>query len=155
MAYTSPFAKTFTDLQDYLAIEMPEIKWIDFNFDQINAPVRPSIKDVALLIDFIKTDYEVQQFSQYANMQIEFTLIFFRWNNTSSITPDATKEQALQFYETEQKFYTKMQGWKNAGMFNLPFNRVSSESVKAEDQGLRIRKMVYTAQYEDLSVGGA
>ena len=155
MALLSPFSLLFTALQTYITAQVPEIKWIDHDFDQLETPERPQVLFPALLIDFTDTNYEDQQLSQYANITIRFRLCFDRWDNTSMVTPDARKEQGLQYYEIEQKLHTKLQGWLNSGMLSLPFKRVTSKSEKKELQGMRVRQIDYYCQYEDESVGGA
>ena len=149
-------AKMFVDIQTYLAAEMPEIKWIDHDFNQQQLNPRPAIDLPAILIDFEEINFEDQQFSQYGNPRIKFTLLTGRWDNTNHVTPAGRKEAALLFYELCHKLHTKLQGWKAMGSvtLNLPFKRVRTASNKLQLEGMYGRELFYECQFEDESVGG-
>lgn len=156
MALTSKFAQLFVNLQTYIAAQVVEFKWIDQNFGQLEVGERPAVLDGFCLIDFIDTNFEDHQFSQYGNMNIEITLGFNRYQNTSNITAELTKEQALKYYEIEHKLHGKLQGYLADGILQLPMKRINASTEKRfEPLGMRVRKINYYAQMEDESVGGA
>lgn len=133
------------------SVGTPGIRYVDQDLGQLEFySTRPAISFPALLVDFTTATYDQKQHkTQWAQLSgIQLRLAFDPYGGSSSITPDAVKQKALEYYDIEQKVYLAFQDWRADGLLMLPMKRVSATSEVREDP-FRVRKLVYKATHED------
>lgn len=149
----SPFANLFLDLQSQIIDNVEDIEYVEQDLGQLGTEQpRNSLMFPAVLIDFINTSFDsLQGNDQMAIPTISVTLVFDNYNNTNSLTPIEIKEQGLRYLEIEQEVVMALQGWQNN--YCQPLTRISAKSQNRNDIGLRVRELIFTTEFEDLSCG--
>ena len=148
----SPFALLFKELQERIATEVPEIKWIDQNLAQyLDGDYRKAMIFPCVLIDFPNCDYDALQGNiQMAKPTILLSLFFDNWNATNHAAPTETIKAGLNYLEIEHKVYSCLQGW--AASFTQPLVRTNSKSQNINDIGLLVKENTFTTSFEDWTV---
>ena len=146
---TSLFAQLFLAIQAHIKDQVPEIRYIDQDIGQLEYyETRPAVSWPCLLIDFPSAQFEDHhQGVQWAAISLNARLGFSPFSSASSLSPDISKEHALQFYELEGKVYKALQGFEAGGLVQ-PFTRISVATEKREDP-FRVREMIFTTATED------
>lgn len=152
----SPFANLYLAIQARIISEVPEIKWIDHDLGQLEAfdGDRPPVQWPCLLIDFSETTFGQMQGYQEGDMNILLRLAFDEYQQTNADTPAYVLEQALEYYEIEQKVYKALQAWNASNTLVNALIRISAASEKRENDNLRVRRLVYQGTFADSSVTG-
>jgi hypothetical protein len=146
----SPFAKLLVAIGSHLQLKVPQIKWIDQDFGQLENykdGMRPAVNFPCVLIDFTGWDFEdLGRRCQLGQGQIIARVAYAPYNSSSSNTPTSQKEKALTAYEIEQKVFVALHGW----VFE-PFSaliRKSANTEKREDP-IRVRELVFQSSLKD------
>lgn len=148
---TSYFALLLLRLQEYLKEQVPQIKWIDQDFGQLeNYEVRPPVQFPCLLVDLSSTQYDMYlEQVQHATATVNLRLGFAPYSSANSEAPVKYRQEALDYYEIEQQVYKAMQGW-DAGELCQPFTRTLAVTEGRDDK-LRVRQLTFTTAFEDHS----
>ncbi len=146
---TSLFAQLYLAIQDRIKTVVPDVKWIDQDLGQLEQyEVRPSVAFPCVLIDFGAAQYTDQSDDvQWVNVQIALRLGFAPFGSANGVSPQATKEHALEYYEIEQKLYEALQNFTANGCVQ-PMTRISATTEMREDT-FRVRQLVFTTATED------
>lgn len=146
----SLFAQLLLKLSDHIKSTVPKIRWIDQDLGQLeNYEIRPAVSWPCVLIDFTETSYEqMQKNRQLGNMTFTLRLGFDNFSSSANISPQATKEKALEFYEIEQELYEAVQGY-TADDLMQDCTRINAATEKRED--FRVRVLTFTSMTEDSS----
>lgn len=149
MTVTSMFAQLLILIQEKIASDIPEIKWCDQDFGQLeNYEERPAVAWPCTLVDFLTTTYgQLSNDVQEANFSLQLRLGFNPYSSTSGATPIPYREKALEYYEIEEKIFTTFQGWTAGGLIQ-PMTRVSGQTEPREDI-YRVRVINFTSWFED------
>lgn len=149
---TSFFAQMFVELQDRILSKVPEIKWVDQDFAQLDVyeGERPPVLFPCVLIDFNETSYTQDgQQVETGDTSINFKLAFAPFSASNSGTPAAYKEKALAYYELENKLYLALKGWAPDSGICQPLNRTGAASEKGREDVLRVRNLTFSTSFED------
>lgn len=132
-----------------------ELRWIDFDLGQLESEQRPATSFPCVLIDFNGTQFSqlLQNIELADNCVIQIRIGFAPYSNTNQLTPDESKQKALQYLEIENKVYKALKGWcatddENTYAICQPLNRITDATEKRDDT-LRVRVMLFTTSYED------
>lgn len=144
------FAQLFIALQERIKTAVPEIRWIDQDLGQLEYyEQRPAVSFPCVLIDFNSTTFDQEsQLVQWGNVSIELRLAFPPFSSANNVAPAATKENALKYYELEQKLFVALHGWQPDSGICQPLTRISAATEKREDP-FRVRSLMFTTAYED------
>lgn len=150
MALQSFFAQLFIKLQTRIQQKVPAIKWVDQDLGQLEwYEQRPSVAWPCVLIDFNSTTYDQMPGNeQWGNATFVLRLGFPAFSAANSATPQATKENGLQYYELEQLLYQAIQGYDADGLIQ-PATRLSAYTEKREGDNFRIRALVFNTTFQD------
>jgi hypothetical protein len=147
------FGQLYLNLADHLKNTVPEIRWIDQDFGQLERfKYRPEVAFPCALIDFIQATYSnMAELSQIAEVAVNIRLGFAPFSQSYHAAPMDVKERALEYYTIEQRVFEAVQGWHN--QFSQPFVRQSAttEQRDNDEEGLRVRVLTFSTAYEDLS----
>lgn len=154
MALTSPFALLFTDLIARLTDQVPELRHIDLDWNQLSFQ-EPPISYPAAIIDFGDTQYQQMQGFQKGDVTLTIKLVYRSFTATTSFVPETNRETALQFFELEQKIYEALQAWYGGTGKQLvnAYIRQNATTEKRDD-GLRVRVLTFLGSYYDNTVTG-
>ena len=84
---------------------------------------------------------------QWANITIIIRLGFSPFSSASSLSPDISKEKALEFLEVENELYKALQNF-TAGDIVQPITRKSAATENRDDP-FRVRAITFTTATED------
>lgn len=113
-----------------LLTDIPEIKYIDLNFGQLQEEKPPLIYPAVLInIDASVTD-DVQDVFQIMTGNFDLTLCVKMLNESNAASPVEVREKALEYFEISEKIYKKLQGFQDS-----KFEAFSRRTVR--DQQLR------------------
>lgn len=149
---TSPFANLLLKLQARLTANAPAIRFIDQDWNQLQQ-ANPPVSWPCALIDFSETDFTQMQGYQDGKVNVTIRLATSTFTSTSSIVALDIREDAVEFYETEQALYEALQAWDADGLLVNDLVRISAATEKRED-GLRVRVIVFECTFCDASVTG-
>jgi hypothetical protein len=147
----SIFSKMFLDITARIQTEVPEIKWIDQDFGQLeNYGDRPSVLFPCLLLDFEDMTFSNKgERTQIGEGSVLFRLGFQPWSNTNSATPEVYRKKAMHYYELEHKLHQCLQGYGTEEFG--PLIRTSAGTEERNDN-LRVRQIRYSVVSDDDSV---
>lgn len=150
MNLKSFFARYYLDLCERIRMEVPEIEWIEQDFGQdVFDKWRPNVAFPAVLIDFPSVSYDAEAtMSQFAEVTLSVRLLVAPFTQSYDDAPIEVQEDALQYFEIEQKLINALHGWQPEDEYCQPLIRSSVQSHNRNDIGLRIRNLVFTTAYE-------
>lgn len=154
------FARYYLDLCERIRTEVPEIEWIEQDFGQdVFDKWRPNVAFPAVLIDFPSASYDAEGgLSQFGEVTLSVRLLVAPFTQSYDDAPIEVKEDALQYFELEQKLINALHGWApvsspsgggREGAYCQPLVRSSIQSNNRNDIGLRIRNLAFTTAYEE------
>jgi len=147
------FGQLYIDLSNRLKTAVPELKWIDQDFGQLERfDYRPDVAFPCALIDFIQATYSnLSMLAQVGEVSVNIRIGFAPFSQSYQAAPLDVKEKALAYYDIEQKVFEAVQGWNND--FTEPFIRVSATTEQRDNDaiGLRVRVLTFQTGYQDES----
>ena len=146
------FALMLLAIQDRINTQVPEIKYIDQDLGQLEEDTdRPRVAWPCVLVDFPDIKYdEMQGMVQWASLTLQLRIGFNPFSSANAATPLPFRQDALKYYELEQKVYKALQAW-DAGGICQPMTRVSGATEKGRDDMFRVRVMNFTTTFQDAS----
>lgn len=154
----SYFGQLFLDLCDHIKAQVPEIKWIDQDFGQLEQfEHRPAVSFPCCLIDFVLANYSnLSELGQAGDVTIQLRLGFAPFSQSNGSAPDSVRIKAVHYYAIEQKVFEAVHGW--ATEYTQPLIRINAgteQRLSANDAmdkiGLRVRVLNFSTQFEDMS----
>ena len=143
------FAQLLLQIEDRIADQVKDIRWIDQYHGQDQTDIRPALAYPAVLIDFEQTEYEgMGGFSQSAAVTLTVRLLLDNFASSAQKSPQKAKETAMRCYELEDEVVAALHGWSPDTDFCQPLVRLSDRSENRHDIGLRIRVITFTTEWE-------
>lgn len=129
--------------------EITEIKYVDFNYGQLQDE-KPALSYPAVLINLSsQTIDDVQDVFQILSGSMELTVIYKMAGESNRNAPKETQEFALRYLDLSEKIYKKLQGFEGNGFDT--FTRKSIRDVTLR-KGLKTAVMTFeTSWREDTS----
>lgn len=158
MATNSSFGQLFIKLSNHIQASVPEVKWIDQDFGQLEQfEHRPPVNFPCVLIDFPMAAYSgLSGLAQMAEITVQLRIGFAPFSQSSTRAPEKVREEAVKYYEIEQKIFEAVQGWQTD--FCQPLIRINAGTEQrlsandlADSIGLRVRVINFSTQFEDQS----
>lgn len=148
----SPFATLYLAIIDRLVAEIPEIKWHDHDFGQLDdySEGRPPVAFPCALIDFQNFTFEnMGNLAQRTEGDVVIKLAFAQHGQTHAATADQWRETALGYYDIEWKLNKALHGWSPGDQFG----QLTRTLVLKENRPLavRLRTITYRIGFEDYS----
>src|SRR5438045_2520697 len=99
MALNSLFGQLFADLADQIKTTLPEIKWIDQDFGQLEMfEYKPNVSFPCALVDFVQANYSnLSENGQIGELMIQIRLGFTPFSQSHALAPTDVREKALNF----------------------------------------------------------
>jgi hypothetical protein len=146
------FSKLYLDLQNRIKEAVPEIEWIEQDFGQDTLDEwRPNVVFPAVLIDFISTVYsEIGNINQSAEATISLRLLFAPFSQSYEDAPFEVREDALEFFELENKIVNALQGWFPDGGYCQPLLRRTAASFNNSRIALRVRNLQFATTFLEI-----
>jgi len=135
---------------DYLAVYVPDLKWIDYDMGQLeNYDTKPPVEWPCALISFPATPYTaLSGLAQIGSPTIMIRLGFAPFSQSYQAAPSLVRDKALYYFEIEQKIFNALQGYKTE--YTDAFIRVSADDEMRNDL-FKVRVLTFTTNYEDYS----
>lgn len=152
MDQQSFFAQMFLELQARITEMVPEIRFVEQDFGQLESPDdmgRYPVSWPCVLIDFPDTKYSdlSNNVQEADDVMINLRLGFPAFSYTSSLQPVHIREQGLKFLEIENRIYQQLHSWAPDELCQ-PLARRFALTEKREDL-LRVRVIGFTTRFED------
>jgi hypothetical protein len=146
------FSKLYIDLQARIKAAVAEIEWIEQDFGQdVYSEWLPNVAFPAILIDFPNTDYsETSNVNQSATVAITLRLLFSPFSQSYEDAPIEVRQDALQFFEIENKLVNALQGWAPTDAYCQPLLRRTAASNNNNKIGLRIRNLQFITAFIEI-----
>jgi len=142
-------AQIFIAIQERIATEVPEIKFIDQDLGQLEYyKDRPAVAFPCVLLDMADiqpTDNSGN--SQIVTVTLEVRLAIAAYVEATRYFSRQHKETALNYYNVEHRINKALHGWYIDGLFNA-LDRVRIKTERREDN-LRVRVISYQFAYMD------
>lgn len=141
----------FLDIQQRLASQVPDIKFIDLDTGQLEykkEDMRPAVLLPCALIDFVHVDYdELSGYAQIATATVRVRLAVDPFTQATHYFSDPQKETALNFFNLEHNANKALHGYANTEYYTpLARKRVQTE---LRNDKLRVIVMDYTTSFND------
>ena len=151
----SAFSKIYLALQDRITEECKAIRWVEQDFGQDNHKERPNVAFPAVLIDFTDAKYdELGNGGQTCMLTVRVRLLFATFSQSYNVAPDEVREKALEYFEVEKRLVDALHCWQpqdnvTGEPLARPLIRTSATSDNRGDNGLRIRELEFTTEFEE------
>ncbi|MFC0182760.1 hypothetical protein SAMN04515674_12169 [Pseudarcicella hirudinis] len=124
------------------------LRWIDLDKGQLSSSTRPEIAFPACLIktEIIRADSQGANV-QLLTLQVTLRLVFVFIGSTSLQAPQQIRNESMQYLDTVQEVYLKLQGKLNQD--NRRYDRISQREQDAD--GIKIVNMVFQTVILDKS----
>ena len=150
------YARLLLDIEERIADQVKDIRWIDQYYGQDQTDLRPSLAFPAVLIEFNQTSYTgMGGYSQMAAVTLSIRLLLDNYSSSAQKSPQKAKETALRCYELEDAVVSALHGWTPDEDLVQPLIRVADESQNRNDIGLRTRLITFTTSWECYAPDGA
>lgn len=145
------FKLLYTEIMTRLLREVPEIKYIDQDLGQLDYynGSRPPVGFPAVLIDFSEATFEELGVNnvQLATVTVNIRLAFTPYTSANNLQIGSFAEDALEFYELENKIHKALQGHNLTDDFRELY-RMNAVTEKRDD-AMRVRNIAYGVGFED------
>ena len=160
---TSPLSNIYQSLIARITDQVTYIKYIDFDYGQLETHERPEVAFPCLLIDFKNIRFEdISQLIQVAEGTLMLKLATDPYDATSSITPSTFQDAGLYFLELEQSLIQALHGWSLPIVYNNANPPVATQATKPMSRlsvvsdnrrpGLKVRELTFTLSFTDYSL---
>lgn len=137
----------YKDLMDRLKTKVTELRWIDFDFGQLESPERPPVAFPAALITIeVIEASDITDDVQDCTALISVRLAFDHLGKTSAGTPQPGLDNALNPYNIVGKVYAALQGWHTAHFDPLSRLRQRAEQSR---HNLFIYRIDFQTRFDD------
>lgn len=132
----------YSDIITRLKAKVPELRWIDLDYGQLESPERPAVAfpSALITIDIPQAD-DITDNIQDCVANITIRLAFDNPGRTAAATPTKELNRALTPYDTAGNVYAALQGWHTAH-----FDPLSRRSQRKENN--RYGLFVYSLQFQ-------
>ncbi len=131
-----------------LLTEIPELKYIDLNFGQLQEEKPPLIYPAVLIkIDASVTD-DVQDFFQIMTGNFELTLCVKMLNESNAAAPEDVREKALQYFDISEKIYKKLQGYQDSNLESFSQKTVRDQILR---KGLKTTVQNFETSWKEIA----
>lgn len=128
--------------------EISALKWIDKNKGQLDYAAPPIAMPCALIrVNLPKCD-DLGGNVQQCIGSFSVTLAFKFGGETSKSTPEAIRNQSLEYYQLVEDVYKKLQGYSTSEL--SPFSRKRVDEEIRQD-GLILLTMHFETDYQDFT----
>lgn len=124
-----------------LLSEIPEIKYIDLNYGQLQEEKPPLVYPAVLISMDESVIDDVQDAFQIIAGNFDLTICMKMLGETHSHAPEETRTKALEYLEITEKIYKKLQGYQDSH-----FDSFSRKTAK--DQNIRKGLKTTVQRYE-------
>lgn len=140
--------KLYLKLTELLS-EIPELKYIDLNFGQLQEE-KPPLAYPAVLINLsCQTADDAQDYFQVMQGNFEITLICKMLSESNANATIPAREKALEYLDLSEKIYRKLQGYEADGFFAFTRKNVRDQNIR---KGLKTTVMSWeTGWHSDMS----
>lgn len=156
----SPFANIYLSLMQHIQDQLPAIKFIDMDYNQLENPERPLTDFPCVLVDFPEWTFtELSENVEEGKGMICCKLATDPYDETSSLTPDTYKQAALTILELEWQLYKILKGFKPTIAVDVDGNPtqqakpLSRKFLTSDNRrpGLKVRPVHFSCSYTDYS----
>lgn len=137
----------YKDIVDRLKAKVPELRWIDLDFNQLESVERPPVAFPAALISIEVTNAsDVTDYTQDCEALLSIRLAFDNLGQTAASTPQPYLDNALNPYNVAGKVYSALQGWHTAHFD--PISRLRQRPEQSR-HNLFIYRVDFQIRFED------
>lgn len=147
----SPKAELFKAILERLKDKVPELRYINQDLGQLeNYGMRPAVAWPCCLIDIADFQYSEQN-NEKVQLSIGSVIIrtgLVQYSDSSNLTDETIRNNAIQYYEVENKIYQALHGWAPSNMGKM---LRKADGTEKRDDDIRVRVTRYAVSYTDSS----
>lgn len=129
-----------------LLSQIPELRYIDLDYGQLQEEKPPLAYPAALVKVNIPSTQTIDNLFQIANAEISITLVFKRNGETNSLAPDKVREEALKYLELNESLHRLFQGFQTAELEAFTRLSVSDPLIR---KGLKTTVHRYSVSWQE------
>lgn len=128
--------------------EIPEIKYVDLNFGQLQEE-KPALSYPAVLIslDANVTD-DVSDTIQLMTGNFELLLCVKMLSESNSNAPEPAREKALEYFALSEKIYKKLQGYEDSNFDTFTRKTVRDQNIR---KGLKTTAQRFETSWREIA----
>jgi hypothetical protein len=138
----------FTAVQDRLTAKVEELKWVDYDFGQLDVyHMRPPVQFPCALIDIeLPETRERGERMQQCRVALIVRIAFEQPGQTNNKTPELVKEKALSIFNILKKIHAALHGYDSA-----EFGKIVRRSLTTErrEDPLKVFNMRFETSYTE------
>jgi len=135
----------FKDISNRLDL-VASLRWVDKDKGQMNFERPPILFPAALITLGVAQAQNLNRTLQAGQLQVRIRLCFNYGGNTSSITPQADRDQSLEYYDVLDEVVSQLQGF-STGEFNA-LERRSQQPIPRPDTHT-VEEIIFTADFRE------
>ena len=136
------------DIQNRLT-EIPQLKYIDVDWGQLDYYDSPPVKYPCCLLDIVQGDFtDAGNLAQIGLIGVEIRLVDLLHTNTSAKAPEGQKNRAFDVLRLLTEIYKKLHGWHGLKSNYGTLTRRNFSRVNRED-GLKEYRMLFLTEITD------
>ena len=140
--------EVFMAVCDRLRQEVPELRWIDAEMNQLSVAPRPPVAFPCCLVDMRYLQCQTHTAGvQRVRAQFALRVAFQGCGSSSAEAPESVRVRALQHLDILEKIHQALQWWNNERTIN-PLQRLSVIPERRTD-GLKVYLMTYETTFAE------
>ncbi|NNV54543.1 hypothetical protein [Limnovirga soli] len=140
----------FKDVTDRLALQVPELRWIDLEFGQLEIPDEHyPVQFPCVLVDFPDIPFTDEGFGNQqgvVNIQLRLALDLYEDYHIVDGNDAPQRDTAFERLQIINKIHQALHWWE--GDYFTPLSRILISSERRDD-GLKVFTLVYVSQAKD------
>lgn len=140
-----------TDIQNRLLAEVPELKYVDIDWGQLDFyNPHPPVKFPCALIDISNVQWSnVLKKGQMGLATVVITVADLRLSNTSGAAPQGQKDKAMEIFEVLKNIYVALHGWTSHATYSGLIRQANT--LRRREDGVKLYQITFTTEVKDYS----
>lgn len=131
-----------------LLSEIPEIKYVDLNFGQLQEEKPPLVYPAVLITMDEATFDDAQNQFQIITGNFDLTICMKMLGETNNLAPEETRTKALEYLEVAEKIYKKLQGYEDSYFDSFSRKTAKDQNIR---KGLKTTVQRYETSWREIA----
>lgn len=138
-----------TDIQNRLLAEVPELKYVDMDWGQLDFyNPHPPVKFPCALIDINSVQWSnVLKKGQMGLATTVITVADLRLSNTSGAAPQSQKDKAMEIFDVLEKIHIALHGWTAHASYTSLIRQTNT--LRRREDGVKFYQITFTTEVKD------
>ncbi len=128
--------------------ELPQLRWVDFNRGQLQEELPPISYPCALVDIDLPSCENIDEDFQQVRASFTITLVFKSIGETNSKAPQKRREYALNYFDTVDAVFDKLQGYSDDSFYPFERTSVRNQNIRI---GLKTVELSFSTSWQEHS----